>query len=103
MIIIFNYAGIAFCVLGVFGGWAVRFAAWALGFGDSIRDVGFLAAFCAAIALLDLACRAGGILNPSYGSLRRFIVPSTGGQIFFIPIWILAVVLFVYQVAVHIT
>ena len=99
MIIIFNYAGIAFCVLGVFGGWAVRFSAWALGFGDSIRDLGFLAAFCAAIALLDLACRATGILNSSPRNWLRFVAPSTGGQIFFIPMWILALALLGYQVS----
>ena len=98
MLIIFNYAGVAFCILALFGGWAVKFSAWALGFGESTTDHSFVASWCAVLALLDLACRSIGILNSSPKSWVRFIAPSTGGQIFFIPIWILATVLLSYQV-----
>src|SRR5262245_51566766 len=97
MIIIFNYAGVAFCVLALFGGWGVRFSAWALGFGESTNDFGFVAAWCAVLVLLDLACRSLGILNSTPRSWLRFVAPSTGGQIFFIPIWILATGLLGYQ------
>jgi len=98
MFIIFNYAGIAFCVLALFGGWGVKFSAWALGFGESANEVGFAAAWCAVAVLLDLACRSTGILNSSPRSWLRFVAPSTGGQIFFIPIWILATALLCYQI-----
>lgn len=97
MLIIFNYAGVAFCVLALFGGWGVKFSAWALGFSESANDLSFIAAWCAALTLLDLACRSTGILNSSPRNWLRFVAPSTGGQIFFIPIWILATGLLGYQ------
>jgi hypothetical protein len=39
MFIIFNLAGVSFCVLALFGGWGVQFAAWALGFDESAKDL----------------------------------------------------------------
>ena len=97
MVIIFNPAGVSFCVLALFGGWGVKFSAWALGFDESVKDLGFGVAWCAVVVLLDLACRLMGLLNSSPRSWLRFIAPSTGGQIFFIPIWILATGLLGYQ------
>jgi len=98
MIIIFNYIGVAFCILALFGGWAVKFSGWALGFDESINNFGVLAAWCAVAAFLDLGCRSMGILNSSPRNWLRLIAPSTGGQIFFIPIWILTTGLLGYQV-----
>ena len=80
MLIVFNYVGVALCVLALFGGWAVKFSAWALGFGELAEDLGFAAAWCAFAALLDLVCRSTGILNSSPRNWLRFIAPSTGGQ-----------------------
>ena len=97
MLLIFNYAGIAFCVLALFGGWGVKFSAWAIGLGDSANDLGVAAGWCAVAALLDLVCRSTGILNSSPRSWLRFVSPYTGGQVFFIPIWTLATVLLCYQ------
>ncbi len=98
MLLIFNYAGVAFCVLAVFGGWGVKFSAWALGFGESANDLGFVVAWCTVLALLDLACRSTGILNSSPRSWLRFVSPFTGGQLFFIPLWILATGVLGYQI-----
>ncbi|HEU4432646.1 MAG TPA: hypothetical protein VFR51_04570 [Pyrinomonadaceae bacterium] len=98
MLIIFNYAGVAFVILALFGGWAVKFAAWALGFEESANDFSFVAAWCAVAALIDLVCRSAGILNSSPRNWLRFIAPSNGGHLFFIPIWILTSVLLGYQV-----
>jgi hypothetical protein len=95
--IIFNLAGVAFCVLAVFGGWGVKFSAWALGFGEAGKDLSFVAAWCVVAALLDLACRSTGMLNSSPRNWLRFIAPYTGGQVFFIPIWISATALLGYQ------
>ena len=98
MLIIFNYVGVVFCILALFGGWAVKFSAWALGFGESANALGFAAAWCAFAALLDLACRSTRIINSSPRNWLRFIAPATGGQVFFIPIWIIATVAPGYQV-----
>ena len=97
MIIIYNYPGVAFCVLALFGGWGVKFSAWALGFSESTNALSFGVAWCAVLALLDLATRSTGILNSSPRSWLRFVAPSTGGQIFFVPLWILATGLLGYQ------
>ena len=98
MLIIFNYVGIALCVLAVFGGWMVKFSAWALGLSKSFEELGFIAATCAAATFLDIACRTTGIVNSSPGGWLRFLAPSTGGQIFFVPIWILATGLLAFEV-----
>lgn len=97
MFLIFNYAGVAFCVLALFGGWAVKFSAWALGFGESAKFLGFAAAWCAVAALLDLTFRSTRLLNASPRNWLRFIAPSSGGQVFFIPIWIIATGALGYQ------
>lgn len=98
MLIIFNYVGVAFCILALFGGWAVKFSAWALGFGESATDVSFVASWAAVLTLLDVASRSIGIFNSSPKSWARFIAPSCGGHLFFIPIWILATALLTYQI-----
>ena len=97
MLIIFNYVGVVFCILALFGGWAVKFSAWALGFGEAANALGFAAAWCVCAALLDLACRSMRLLNASPRNGLRFIAPATGGQVFFIPIWIIATVALGYQ------
>ena len=97
MLIIFNYAGVAFCILALFAGWGVKFSAWALGFGESTINFSFVASWAAVLALLDLACRSIGLFNSSPRNLGRFVAPDAGGQLFFIPIWILATVLLTYQ------
>ena len=96
MLIIFNYVGVAFCILALFGGWAVKFSAWALGFGESANALGFAAAWCAVAALLDLVYRSIQ-LNSFRRRWLRFIAPSTGGQVFFVPIWIIATAALCYQ------
>jgi hypothetical protein len=98
IIVIYNYVGIALCVLAVFGGWLVKFSAWALGFSESFENLGFLGGACAVAVLLDLACRSTGIINSSPRGMLRFVAPSTGGQIFFVPIWALASCLLGYQI-----
>ena len=98
MLIIFNYVGVAFCILALFGGWGVKFSAWALGFSESTIDFSFVASWAAVLALLDLGCRSIGLLNSSRNNWGRFVAPTAGGQIFFIPIWVLATVLLTYQV-----
>jgi len=98
MLIIFNYAGVAFLILALFGGGAVKFASWALGFDESASDSSFVAAWCAVAALIDLACRSAGIINSSRQNWLRFIAPSNGGHVFFIPIWIWTTALLGYQV-----
>jgi hypothetical protein len=97
MLVIFNYVGLALCVLALFGGWAVKFSAWALGLGESPNNLAFAAAWCIFAALLDLVWRSRGVLNSSHKTWLRFIAPSTGGQVFFIPIWIIATVALGYQ------
>ena len=99
MLIIFNYVGVAFCILALFGGWGVKFSAWALGFSESAIDSMFVASWAAVLALLDLGCRSIGLVNSSPKNLGRFVAPTTGGQLFFIPIWVLATVLLIYHVA----
>jgi hypothetical protein len=90
MIIIFNYIGIALLILAIFGAWAVHFSLWALGLGQSGANLGALVAYGGSAVLLDLVCRSTGVINSSPRGWLRFIAPSSGGQIFFIPIWILA-------------
>ena len=97
MLIIFNYVGVALCVLALFGGWAVKFSAWALGFGESPNTLAFGVAWCSFAALLDLVWRSTRTLNSDKNWLR-FIAPTTGGQVFFIPIWIIATVGLGYQI-----
>jgi hypothetical protein len=82
MFIIFNLAGVSFCVLALFGGWGVQFSAWALGFDESVKDLGFGVAWCAVVVLLDLGCRSLGLANSSRRSWLRFVAPSNGGQFF---------------------
>jgi hypothetical protein len=96
-LIIFNLAGVAFLVLAVFGGWGVKFSAWALGFDDSAKNLGFGVAWCVFVILLDLGCRSTRALNPSRRNWLRFMAPRSGGQLFFIPVWIIATALMAYQ------
>jgi len=98
MLIIFNYVGVALCVLAVFAGWGVKFSAWALGFSESTINFSFLASWAAVIALLDLACRSMRLFDSSPRNWGRFVAPTAGGHLFFIPIWILATVLLTYHV-----
>ena len=94
IILIFNAPGLLFLFFGGLGAWVVGFSLWALGLDEG----GFpwvLISFCAITAAFDIACRYSDALRTESASLR-LVRPSAGGQLFFIPVWILTVALLIF-------
>jgi hypothetical protein len=87
MILVFNKAGVLFLVFGGLGAWVVWFVQWALGF--DVNPVPWaLISFCAVAGGFDIACRYYNIFRSAGPSWSRAVNPSTGGHLFYIPVWI---------------
>jgi hypothetical protein len=93
MILIFNKAGLLFLLFGAIGAWVAAFVLWSLG-----RDEGgvpwTLISFCAITGGFDIASRYLDVFRTGADWLR-VVRPSAGGQLFFIPVWVLTVALLV--------
>jgi len=92
MILVFNKPGLLFLFFGALGAWVTAFVLWSLGLDEG--DVSWaLIFFCGIVSGFDIACRYLDVFRAGK-SWKRAVLPSAGGQLFFIPVWILAVVLF---------
>lgn len=91
IILIFNNAGLLFLFFGAIGAWVVEFVFWALGL-DEVGIQWGLISFCAITGGFDIVCRYFDVFRAGTSWLR-VVRPSAGGQLFFIPIWILIVAL----------
>lgn len=92
MILIFNKAGLLFLLFGATGAWVAAFVLWALGL-DEGAVYGALISFYAIAGGFDITCRYFDVFRAGTRWLRA-VIPSAGGQLFFIPIWILTLALF---------
>ena len=93
MILIFNRPGLIFVVFGAIGAWIASFVRWALGLDGGPIPWSFLL-FCAITGGFDIACRYFDVFRTGR-SWQRVVSPLAGGQLFFIPVWILIVALLV--------
>ena len=96
MILVFNKAGLLFLFFGAIGAWVAAFVLWALGL-DEGGIPWALVSFCAITGGFDIACRYFDVFRTGTPWLR-VLRPSAGGQLFFIPVWILTVALLVLVV-----
>lgn len=90
MFLIFNVAGLAMIILGMI----VMYGLWWLVYlisGDS-RYLMFVSVMAGLVATIiaDLAYRALGDRQTGW---LRFLYPSTGGSLFFLPVWLLGVLM----------
>jgi hypothetical protein len=93
MIFIFNKAGILFLFLGGLGAWVAEFGAWALGLDESGVPWALIS-FCGITGGFDIVSRVRDTFRTGT-SWFRLVGPFGGGHLFFIPVWILTLALWV--------